>query len=88
MLFLESESSEKPIFLYINSPGGSVTDGLAIYDTMQVHIQFIVAISLKRMSSLFSVPFTPFVWGWLPPWARSCFRPEAREIGVHCQILV
>ncbi len=35
MLFLEAEDSEKDIFLYINSPGGSVTAGLAIYDTMQ-----------------------------------------------------
>jgi ATP-dependent Clp protease protease subunit len=35
MLFLESENSEKAINLYINSPGGSVTAGLAIYDTMQ-----------------------------------------------------
>ncbi|HEX7130095.1 MAG TPA: ATP-dependent Clp endopeptidase proteolytic subunit ClpP [Rhodanobacteraceae bacterium] len=35
MLFLESENPEKDISLYINSPGGSVTAGLAIYDTMQ-----------------------------------------------------
>jgi len=35
LLFLESEDPEKDIFLYINSPGGSVTAGLAIYDTMQ-----------------------------------------------------
>lgn len=35
MLFLESQSPDKPIKLYINSPGGSVTAGLAIYDTMQ-----------------------------------------------------
>ena len=35
LLFLESEEPEKPISLYINSPGGSVTAGLAIYDTMQ-----------------------------------------------------
>lgn len=35
MLFLESEDKEKDIKLYINSPGGSVTAGLAIYDTMQ-----------------------------------------------------
>ncbi|MFN4152258.1 MAG: ATP-dependent Clp protease proteolytic subunit, partial [Candidatus Sericytochromatia bacterium] len=35
LIFLESEDSEKDIFLYINSPGGSITDGLAIYDTMQ-----------------------------------------------------
>ncbi len=35
MLFLESENPDKDISLYINSPGGSVTAGLAIYDTMQ-----------------------------------------------------
>jgi len=35
MLFLESEDPEKDVFLYINSPGGVVTAGLAIYDTMQ-----------------------------------------------------
>lgn len=34
MLFLESENPDKDIFLYINSPGGSVSSGLAIYDTM------------------------------------------------------
>ncbi|MEZ4754776.1 MAG: ATP-dependent Clp endopeptidase proteolytic subunit ClpP [Bdellovibrionota bacterium] len=35
LLFLESEDAEKDIFIYINSPGGSVTAGLAMYDTMQ-----------------------------------------------------
>ena len=35
LLFLESENSELDINMYINSPGGSVTAGLAIYDTMQ-----------------------------------------------------
>jgi ATP-dependent Clp protease protease subunit len=35
MLFLESENPDKDIFLYINSPGGSVSAGLSIYDTMQ-----------------------------------------------------
>jgi ATP-dependent Clp protease protease subunit len=35
LLFLESEDPEKDIFLYVNSPGGSVTAGMAIYDTMQ-----------------------------------------------------
>ena len=35
MLFLESENADKDVQLYINSPGGSVTSGLAIYDTMQ-----------------------------------------------------
>lgn len=35
LLFLEAENPEKPIHLYINSPGGAITGGLAIYDTMQ-----------------------------------------------------
>lgn len=35
LLFLESDNPSKDIFLYINTPGGSVVDGLAIYDTMQ-----------------------------------------------------
>src|SRR4029453_13460966 len=35
LLFLESEDPEKDIYFYINSPGGSVSAGLAIYDTMQ-----------------------------------------------------
>jgi ATP-dependent Clp protease protease subunit len=35
MLFLEAENPDKDIHLYINSPGGSVTAGMAIYDTMQ-----------------------------------------------------
>ena len=38
MLFLEAENPEKPIHFYINSPGGVVTSGLAMYDTMQ-HIR-------------------------------------------------
>ena len=35
MLFLEAQDPDKPIWLYVNSPGGSVTSGMAIYDTMQ-----------------------------------------------------
>ncbi|QZZ22435.1 ATP-dependent Clp protease proteolytic subunit [Leptothermofonsia sichuanensis E412] len=38
LLYLDSEDPSKPIYLYINSPGGSVTAGMAIYDTMQ-HIK-------------------------------------------------
>jgi len=38
LLFLEAEDPDKDIFLYINSPGGSITAGMAIYDTMQ-HIK-------------------------------------------------
>ncbi|QJC29954.1 ATP-dependent Clp endopeptidase proteolytic subunit ClpP [Enterobacteriaceae endosymbiont of Plateumaris sericea] len=35
ILFLESENSEKDIYIYINSPGGTITSGMSIYDTMQ-----------------------------------------------------
>ena len=35
LLFLESENPDKDIFMYINSPGGVITSGMAIYDTMQ-----------------------------------------------------
>ena len=48
LLFLEAEDPDKDIHLYINSPGGSVTAGLAIYDTMQ----FITQYSGKVMANL------------------------------------
>ncbi len=40
LLFLESEDPDKDIYLYINSPGGSITSGMAIYDTMQYNYYF------------------------------------------------
>lgn len=49
-MFLESESTEKPISLYINSPGGSVTAGMAIYDTVSFFIVvFIVTITTNTL---------------------------------------
>jgi ATP-dependent Clp protease protease subunit len=55
LLFLESEDPEKEISLYINSPGGSVTAGLAIYDTMQ-HVKPPVAtICLGQAASMGAV---------------------------------
>ena len=50
MLFLESEDPEKDINFYINSPGGSVSAGLAIYDTMQ-HIKCDVATTCMGMAA-------------------------------------
>ena len=50
LLFLEAEDPDKDIQLYINSPGGSVTAGLAIYDTMQ-YIKCDVSTSLYRYGS-------------------------------------
>ena len=52
LLFLESEDSDKEINLYINSPGGSVTAGLAIYDTMQFIKPDISTIVMGQASSM------------------------------------
>ncbi len=55
LLFLESEDPEKEISLYINSPGGSVTAGLAIYDTMQYIRPQISTICLGQAASMGAV---------------------------------
>ncbi len=52
ILFLESEDPDKEIQLYINSPGGSVTAGLAIYDTMQYVRPDVVTICLGQAASM------------------------------------
>jgi len=52
MLFLEAENPEKDISLYINSPGGSVTAGLAIYDTMQYVKPDIATICIGQAASM------------------------------------
>lgn len=52
LLFLESEDPEKEIHLYINSPGGSVTAGMAIYDTMQYVSPQISTLCLGQASSM------------------------------------
>jgi ATP-dependent Clp protease protease subunit len=52
LLFLEAEDPEKDIFLYINSPGGSVTSGLAIYDTIQYIRCDVVTICMGMAASL------------------------------------
>lgn len=51
LLFLESENPEKEIFMYINSPGGVVTAGLAMYDTMQYIKSPIVTICIGQAAS-------------------------------------
>ena len=55
MLFLESENPEKDIRLYINSPGGSVTAGMAIYDTMQYIKPDVSTICIGEAASMASV---------------------------------
>ena len=70
LLFLESENPKKDISFYINSPGGVVTSGLAIYDTMQ----YIRARSRRCASA------RP------PRWARCCWPPAPRASGSRCPI--
>ncbi|HZG37908.1 MAG TPA: ATP-dependent Clp protease proteolytic subunit, partial [Nodosilinea sp.] len=52
MLYLDSDDNTKPIYLYINSPGGSVTAGMAIYDTMQYIKSDVVTICLGLAASM------------------------------------
>ncbi|MCX6638906.1 MAG: ATP-dependent Clp endopeptidase proteolytic subunit ClpP [bacterium] len=55
LLFLEAEDAEKDIFLYINSPGGVVTSGLAIYDTMQYIKPDVATICMGQAASMGAV---------------------------------
>ncbi len=58
LLFLESESLEKDIYMYINSPGGAVTAGLAIYDTMQYIKPKIATLCIGQAASAGSLILT------------------------------
>lgn len=76
LLFLESEDSEKDIHLYINSPGGIVTAGLAIYDTMQylkAPVSTICVGQAASMGALLLASGTP---------GKRCALPHAR-IMIH-----
>jgi len=55
MLFLQAEDPERDIYLYVNTPGGSVTAGLAIYDTMQYITNDVVTICMGQASSMGAV---------------------------------
>jgi len=55
LLFLESENPEKDIYLYINSPGGSISSGLAIYDTMQYVKPDVATITVGQAASMAAV---------------------------------
>ncbi|GMH56445.1 hypothetical protein TrLO_g5962 [Triparma laevis f. longispina] len=52
LLYLDSEDSTKPIYIYINSPGGSVISGLALYDTMQHIKSEVVTINVGLAASM------------------------------------
>ena len=52
MLFLEAEDPDKDVYLYVNSPGGSVTAGMAIYDTMQYVKPAVSTICMGQAASM------------------------------------
>ena len=54
MQYLDNENSNLPIYLYINSPGGSVISGLAIYDTMQHLKSEVVTVNIGQAASMAS----------------------------------
>src|SRR4026209_1682618 len=80
LLFLESEDPEKDISLYINSPGGVVTSGLAIYDTMQYLRAPVSTICIGQAASMASVLLRGGGegHGQRPAPRRTLVRPGAR----------
>src|SRR6201981_4026991 len=58
LLFLEAEDPERDISLYINSPGGSITAGMAIYDTMQFVRPNVVTICVGQAASIAALLLT------------------------------
>lgn len=94
MLFLEAENPEKDIHLYINSPGGVVTAGLAIYDTMQFIKPDVSTICLGQACSMGSLLLTAGTKGkrYCLPNARVMihqplggFQGQASDIQIHAQ---
>jgi ATP-dependent Clp protease protease subunit len=74
LLFLESEEPEKDISIYINSPGGSVTAGLAIYDTMQYIRSPITTLCVGQASSMAALLLAAGTHG------RRCALPHSRML--------
>ena len=94
MLFLEAENSEKDIYLYINSPGGVVTAGMAIYDTMQFIKPDVSTICLGQACSMGSLLLAAGTHGkrYCLPNARVMihqplggFQGQASDIQIHAQ---
>ncbi|POQ98571.1 ATP-dependent Clp protease proteolytic subunit [Alkalispirochaeta sphaeroplastigenens] len=97
MLFLESQDPEKDISLYINSPGGSVTAGLAIYDTMQYIRPDVQTICMGQAASMAALLLAAGAAGKrraLPssrilihqPWGGA--QGQATDIGIQAREIV
>jgi len=94
LLFLESEDPEKDIHLYINSPGGVVTAGMAIYDTMQYVKAPVSTICVGQAASMGAVLLAAGTEGkrFALPNARIMihqplggFQGQATDINIHAQ---
>ncbi len=94
LLFLESEDPDKDIHLYINSPGGVVTAGLAIYDTMQYIKPDVSTICLGQAASMGSLLLTAGAAGkrYALPYARIMIHQplggaqgQATDIEIHAR---
>ncbi len=94
LLFLEAEDPEKDIYLYINSPGGVVTAGLAIYDTMQYIKPDVVTICMGQAASMGAVLLAAGAPGkrFALPNARIMihqplggFQGQATDIEIHAK---
>ena len=91
MLFLESDNPDKDISLYINSPGGSVTDGVAILDTMnfiKCDIQTIVMGQACSMGSLLSTAGAPGKRMILPHARHMIHQPSGGASGQATDIQI
>lgn len=94
LLFLEAENPDKDIFMYINSPGGVVTSGLAIYDTMQYIKPKVSTLCMGQAASMGSLLLTAGAPGmrFALPNARIMihqpsggFSGQATDIEIHAQ---
>ncbi len=97
MLFLEAEDPDKDIFLYINSPGGVVTAGLAIYDTMQYIKPDVATICIGQAASMGSLLLSAGAKGKRSalPNARILihqpmggFQGQASDIEIHAKEII
>ena len=97
MLFLESEDPEKDIHLYINSPGGLVTAGMAIYDTMQYLRSPISTLCFGQAASMGAVLLTAGTHGkrFALPHSRIMlhqpmggYQGQATDIDIHAREII
>lgn len=97
LLFLESENPSKDIFMYINSPGGVVTSGMAIYDTMEYIRPDVATVCMGQAASMGSLLLTAGAAGkrFSLPNARIMthqpsggFQGQATDIEIHAREII